>query len=288
MLKLRCEVLFLGLGPITHALAMKLIAQGQNLIVITDNSRISISNAKLPLNTFQELSWREALKYRITAESTFIGWRAPPQVKSLGGEIISWVKSTNLHTGKMFHLSSASVYPGNKGKFSETDYHFRSNRVSMNPKQALENLVGDIGFEKGVKFVNYRISNVYGNGLTQGFINESINNMKFKNSITIFKDLNLVRDYIFIDDLIYAILQLWRHEELDNALNISTGRGVPVSKVVDKLIALSDKEMKVLKIDAPGSLKLKSVLSCKRLEQIIPWRPKNLDETLKNLVLNSD
>jgi len=266
---------------------MKLIAQGRNIVVVTDKSRINLANAELPKDTFQEMNWKQALNHRITTESTFIGWRVPPQGQTQGDEIFSWIKSANLNTEKIFHLSSASVYLGDQEKFSETDYDSRRKKVAMNSKQALENLVCDIGVEKGATYVNFRISNVYGNGLTQGFINESINNMKVKNPITVYKDLDLIRDYLLIDDLIYAILRLWQYEELDNTLNISTGRGVPVSEVVNKLIALGNKDMKILKIDAPENIKSNSVLSCKRLEQIIPWSPKNLDETLKNLVFNS-
>jgi nucleoside-diphosphate-sugar epimerase len=266
---------------------MKLIAQGQSVVVITDNSRHSVANAKLPLNTFQEMSWRQALNCRITAESTFIGWRVPPQGRTLGDEIISWIKSTNFNTEKISHLSSASVYSGNREKFSETDYDSQNKGVFMNSKQALENLVCDISFEKGTKFVNYRISNVYGKGLTQGFINESIQNMNDKKPITVYKGLDLVRDFLLIDDLVYAILQLWEHEESVSTLNISTGRGVSISEIVSQLIAQGNKDLEIHNVEAPEGLKLNSVLSCKRLEQMIPWKPKNLDETIRNLVLSS-
>jgi nucleoside-diphosphate-sugar epimerase len=277
---LECEVLFLGFGPITHALASKFIAQNHKVIVVTDKSLFNDPEDHFPIGNFQKMNWSDALTKQIDAESTFIGWRKPPQ----GDEITSWVKSLNLKTRKLHHLSSASVYEGNKVKFSEMDFDFRKVREPKNDKQALEKLVGNIGIEKEVKFVNYRISNVYGVGLNHGFINESINNVRNNLPVKVFRNLDLVRDYLLLDDLISALLQLRLYEPLPEILNISTGQGTLVSEVVNQLNTLRANDLKLLEVDSPMKLKQKSVLSCKELEEIINWKPKRLDDALKNLI----
>jgi len=277
---LECEVLFLGFGPITHALASKFIAQNHKVIVVTDKSLYNGPEDHFLIGNFQKMNWSDALTEQIDAESTFIGWRKPPQ----GDEIASWVKSLNLKTRKLHHLSSASVYEGNKVKFSEMDFDFRKVREPKNDKQALEKLVGNIGIEKEVKFVNYRISNVYGFGLNHGFINESINNVRNDLPVKVFRNLDLVRDYLLLDDLISALLQLRLYEPLPEILNISTGQGILVSEVVNQLKDLGSEDLKLLEVDAPVGVKLKSVLSCKKLEEIINWKPKRLDDALKNLI----
>ena len=277
---MECEVLFLGFGPITYALASKLIEQNHKVIVVTNKSLLNGPEDHFPIDCFQKMKWSDALTEQIDAESTFIGWRKPPQ----GDEIASWVKSLNLKTRKLHHLSSASVYEGSRVKFSELDFDFRKVREPMNDKQALEKLVGNIGIEKEIEFVNYRISNVYGVGLNHGFINESLNNLKNYIPVKVFRNLDLVRDYLFLDDLISALLQLRLHKSLDEIVNISTGQGVSISEVVKKLKDSGIIDLKILEVDAPEGVNLKSVLSCKKLEEIIHWNPKLLDEALKNLI----
>ena len=274
---MECEVLFLGFGPITRALASKFIAQNHKVIVVTDKSLFNDPEDFFPIGNFQKMNWSDALTEQIDSESTFVGWRKPPQ----GDEITSWVKSSNLKTRKLHHLSSASVYEGNKMKFSEIDFDFRKVGEPRNDKQALEKLVGDIGIEKKIKFVNYRISNVYGVGLNHGFINESLNNLKNNIPVKVFSNLDLVRDYLLLDDLISALLQLRLYEPLPEILNISTGEGTLISEVVNQLKDLGSEDLKLQEEDAPVGVKLKSVLSCKKLEEIINWKPKRLDEALK-------
>lgn len=284
---MECEVLFLGFGPITHALATKFITQGHRIIVVTDKFTYSDAEKEFPVDSLITINWKDTLSHEINAEATYFGWRQPPEGQGLGKEIISWIKSANLKTGKLHHLSSASVYPGNQEEFSEIDYDFRLGRESLNPKQALEGLVCEIALEKELKFINYRISNVYGAGLDKGFINESIKSLRNNQPVKVYRHLDLVRDYLFMDDLISALLQLRSCEPLDEVLNISTGQGVSISEVINQLRDLGSIDIKLRQADAPEGLKLKSVLSCKKLEEIITWKPRLLNESLLNLIQNS-
>lgn len=284
---MECEVLFLGFGPITHALATNFIAQGHKVIAVTDKAYYRGTGDEFSLESFQRMNWKDTLSSQINAEATYIGWRQLPQGQKSGKDMISWVKSVNLKTTKVHHLSSASVYSGNQEEFSEIDFNFRLGGKPMNPKQALESLTCEIAHEKNTKFVNYRISNVYGVGLNQGFINESINNLKNNNPIKVFRNLDLVRDYLFLDDLIVALLELRLLDHEDEILNISTGIGITISEVVDLLNDMGSKDLKLLEVEAPKDLKYKSVLSCKKLEEKIHWKPRQLDESLLNSMLKT-
>jgi nucleoside-diphosphate-sugar epimerase len=281
---LECEVLFLGFGPITHALAKMLIAKGHKIIVITNQSKFSSSISKFPNDSFQTMSWADALNNQINSESTFIGWRQPPQSQVLGAELINWVKSANMNTRKIHHLSSAAVYTSNREIFSELDYDIRKTKNIMNSKQKLEKLVLDISLEKQSQFVNYRIANVYGMGLSEGFINESINNLKKKEPIRIYKKLDLVRDYLLIDDLVGALFNLLSQESSVEVFNISTGLGVEISEIIAHLKVLISEDLKIIEIEAPKETVFRSVLSCKRLESTISWTPQPLDKSLESLI----
>jgi nucleoside-diphosphate-sugar epimerase len=281
---LECEVLLLGFGPITHAFDKGLVAKGHKVVAVSQMPSTRIATSKFPPNSFHAISWQDVLSQQVSSASTYIGWRQSPQSQPLGVELLNWVKSANLRTGKIHHLSSASVYEGSKELFSELDYDTATNKKPLNLKQALEKLVVDLSKEKESKFVNYRVSNVYGSGLYQGFINESLDNLKGGEPVRIFKEFDLVRDYILIEDLVSGLIDLRLHESSDEILNLSTGRGVAVSEIVAHLKDLGVTDLKLLEIEAPESTIPRSVLSCKKLEETITWKPQTIEQTLGRLV----
>ncbi len=281
---MECEVLLLGFGPITHAFANSLIAKGHKVIAVSQRPSTHRVNAEFPLDSFHAISWEETLSQQVSSASTYIGWRESPESQRLGVELINWVKSANLRTGKIHHLSSASVYAGDRESFSEIDYSFLTNYEALNSKQILEKFVVDLSREKKSEFVNYRISNVYGSGLHQGFINESLDNLKNGEPVKLYKELDLIRDYILIDDLVSGLMDLRLHNYSDETLNISTGYGVTISEIISHLKDLGVSDLKLLEIAAPKNTIPRSVLSCRRLEEIISWKPQRIEETLDRLV----
>ena len=282
---MKCDVLFLGFGPITHAFAKKLTSQGHKVIAVSDRSVAVENKVVFPPNSFQTISWSDALKLEIKSQSTYICWRQSPKNRILGPELVNWVKSPNLRTQKIHHLSSASVYKGNQAIFSESDYDYRNSGANLNSKQELEKLVLEISQVKQSTFVNYRVSHVYGAGLTQGFIAESIKNLAENQPIRIYKKLDLIRDYLFIDDLVGALVDLRLHECQDEVLNISTGHGAAISEVINLLKLSTAKDLKIFEIEAPSGILSRSVLSCKKLEETITWKPKRLDMTIDKLLI---
>ena len=283
---MECEVLFLGFGPITLALAKNLIGKGYKVAAVTKRKTKEKANSEFSPDLFTLMDWQTAIAQHIISESTYIGWRKSPQSQPLGEDLINWVKSAKMETRKIHHLSSASVYSINKELFSESDYDFRIKEAAINSKQELENLVLEIGQEKLIRFVNYRISNVYGAGLNQGFINESINNFVSNNPIRIYKQVDLVRDYLSMDDLIKAFLELRLHKFTDEALNLSSGYGTAISEITSVFKVLNVVDLKFIEVEAPKRTLDRSVLSCKRLEEIIPWRPIGVKQSLLHLLQN--
>ena len=280
---MECDVLFLGFGPITYAFAKKLITKGHKVIAVSENS-IEGTNDRFPRDLFHTMKWTEVIRNHIVSESTYISWRQSPHNRVLGPELINWVKSLEMKTEKIHHLSSASVYRGEQIFFSETDYDFRKSSTHLNPKQKLERLVLEISSEKRTKYVNYRISNVYGSGLSYGFINESLNKVRDNLPIKISNKLDLVRDYLLIDDLVTALLNLRLLEYSDEILNISTNHGVSISEVIAHFKSSSIKNFKLLEVEIPVKTILRSVLSCKKLEETISWKPQLLFECLDTLM----
>ncbi len=254
------------------------------MVAVSQRPSTRSASLKFPSNSLQAISWHDVLSQQVISESTYIGWRQSPQSQPLGVDLIDWVKSASLRTGKIHHLSSASVYTGHKVQFSEKDYDPVTDNKLVNLKQALEKLVVNLSQEKECKFVNYRISNVYGSGLHQGFINESLENLKGGEPVRVYKDLDLVRDYILIDDLVSGLIDLRMHESSDEILNLSTGRGVAVSEIIAHLKDLGINGLKLLEKESPENIMPRSVLSCKKLEETITWKPRMIEENMPRLV----
>ncbi len=278
---MECEVLFLGFGPITHSFMSNLIEKGKKVIVVTKRPIEISTTACYPSDLFQVLDWSDAINSRIECISTYIGWRESPQSQADGQELLNWVESANLKTAKIHHLSSASVYTGEQVYFLESDFNFRKTEGSLNAKQELERIVSEISLVKQAKFVNYRIANVYGIGFNRGFIDESIHNLRNNQPIKIYKHSDLIRDYLLVDDLVSALSLLRLHEFPQENLNISTGFGSSISEVVALFKMLKSEDLEFIEEEAPANLLLRSVLSCKTLQETIYWNPKLLENSLK-------
>ncbi len=278
---MECEVLFLGFGPISHAFAKRLIGKGHKVVAVTEQFIASEAETELSSDSLTMMNWQPAILQEIRSESTYIGWRQPPQIHPLGNELINWVKSPKVETRKIHHLSSASVYAGDKELFLESDHDFRIKKVKMNSKQELEHLVLEVAEEKQTRFVNFRISNVYGSKLNKGFINEAINSIKHHQAIKTFKQLDLVRDYLSIDDLIEALIELRLNDFDDERLNLSSGQGLAISDIVSELKKLNSNDLIITEVEPPEGILRRSVLSCGRLEEIIPWKPICIQDSLK-------
>ena len=67
-------------------------------------------------------------------------------------------------------------------------------------------------------------------------------------------------------------------------MNLSTGYGIAISEIVSKLNELTSGRLNFLEVDPPMGVVLRSVLSCERLESIIPWRPRSFEESIEGLI----
>jgi hypothetical protein len=211
-------------------LAKGLIAKGHEVVAVSQRPSTRSASLKFPSNSLQAISWHDVLSQQVISESTYIGWRQSPQSQPLGVDLIDWVKSASLRTGKIHHLSSASVYTGHKVQFSEKDYDPVTDNKLVNLKQALEKLVVNLSQEKECKF-----------------------------------DLRM-------------------HESSDEILNLSTGRGVAVSEIIAHLKDLGINGLKLLEKESPENIMPRSVLSCKKLEETITWKPRMIEENMPRLV----
>ena len=95
--------------------------------------------------------------------------------------------------------------------------------------------------------INYsilRLFNVYGNGQTNGVIANFKKNISKNNPLIIFGDGNAIRDFIYIDDVIDAIILSM--ESKSGIYNIASGVGISIINLAKLLIELSGKNSKII------------------------------------------
>lgn len=116
-------------------------------------------------------------------------------------------------------------------------------------KQIIENSVQFEHRYSGLNYLIIRPSNLYGPGqnihIKQGLISTSIGKILKHEKIVIWGDGNIVRDYVYIDDLSYAFSELIRLEVKNDTFNIGSGKGYSVNEIIKKLRNLFNEDFDV-------------------------------------------
>lgn len=278
------DLIFFGFGDITKNLINRYSLNQENICVISNNPNLLKTNLKYSKinRDFMTLDWKTAIKSEISSNTTFIAWRDLKYFLNI--ETLTWINSHKYKTKKIIHLSSASVYEPPKEKFKEIDFLIKIDNLgeyekqrNFNSKQLLEAKLQWLSKIKQADLINLRISNVYGKNLSKGFINESISNILNNRPVQLYSDINPIRDYLFIDDLTFAITQLNMLNLYSSNINISTGVGLASTEVVEALHSKSIIDFQTIELKSPKNLQQKSVLDCSKLEKLIHWNPKQVE-----------
>ena len=155
-------------------------------------------------------------------------------------------------------------------------------------KLATENVLRVYGRQCGLDYRVLRVSNPYGpwqlgrNG--QGVIGAWLRQALSGREIEVWGDGSVVRDYIYVDDLLRAILAAIEYEGSDRIFNIGSGRGESLRNVLDVIQQLCDVRVRFGEsrpVDVPMS-----VLDISRASAELKWAPvvqlqRGIDETLR-------
>ncbi|MDQ3021123.1 MAG: NAD-dependent epimerase/dehydratase family protein [Bacteroidota bacterium] len=147
-------------------------------------------------------------------------------------------------------------------------------------------------FEKiyGLDYYIFRLSNPYGarqnplaaQGVISVFINKVINNDK----ITIWGDGKVIRDYIYIKDVVKVLVDSLSKDSQEKIFNLSSGKGHSLNEIIKLIKKVSGKEIRVenkvgRSIDVPVN-----VLDNTLIKKIFNWKPKTTIEEGISLTYN--
>lgn len=116
-------------------------------------------------------------------------------------------------------------------------------------KQMMENSIQYVHRTAGLKYLILRPSNPYGHGQNiharQGLIAVAMGKILAAESIEVWGNGSNIRDYIYIDDLAEAVVQLLEKDVYNTTVNIGSGEGASINDIIHILRDVVDEEVKV-------------------------------------------
>ena len=267
------KIIVFGAGEITNLLIKDLTLSGKKVICVTENSFGQVDDL-LHIN-LEIATYKEITNKKLKVDTAIFSWKDLSRLIQDNQAVLRWLESEMFQASKSIHLSSASVYKLSDEPQSE-DYDV----LESNAKVELEKSLKNLSIRKKTKHTDLRISNVYGIAIHYGFIGSLFDSIKSGIEIQILQNLNIIRDYIHVEDVIYAIKMLLEIDNYPDCINISTGIGTTLSELLD---AFSAKGFNFdNRIDLSTEVKVRefSVLDCKCLAGLIEWQPKSLKQFL--------
>lgn len=126
----------------------------------------------------------------------------------------------------------------------------------------------------GIKVVILRPFNVYGPGQNDDFLIPLIIRQILDRTPVYIKDLYPKRDYVYVQDIIDAIIKSINLDENFNIINIGTGRSYSVKDVIDIIQSALETSSEILSSDErrPGEV-MDTQADISKAKKILDWSP---------------
>ena len=152
-----------------------------------------------------------------------------------------------------------------------------------------EDLIKFYGRVHGLHYRIMRISNIYGypvsRRVSQGVIDIFLNKLRNDQDLELWGSSDIVRDYLFIEDLfdaISALLQLPDGQDL--TVNVGSGYGVTIERIIQVLAEVTGKNPTVHSKPVHYAGIPYNVLDCSLLKTMTGWKPhQTIESAIKKL-----
>lgn len=129
----------------------------------------------------------------------------------------------------------------------------------------------------GIEYRIARPSNIYGEGQRlhthQGVVGVFVDKVLHGKPIEIWGDGNIERDYLYIADLVSALIALLDHHGPSHIFNISSGQGYSLFEIIDVIRRITNAEINTRMHPRRGFDVPVNILSSKRLQDETGWAP---------------
>ncbi len=179
---------------------------------------------------------------------------------------------------KIVYFSSGGTIYGNSTELKISEEHSQNPICSYGiVKLSIEKYLLMYKELYSIEPLILRISNPYGPGQrnceVQGLIGAFLRNITEGKSIEIWGNGEVVRDYIYISDVIDAC-ELAIEKNLSGIFNIGTGKGYSVNQVIDLIKKVYPSKFNISYKEKRNFDVERAVLDIQKANMIIGWRPK--------------
>ena len=144
-------------------------------------------------------------------------------------------------------------------------------------KLAIEKYIAVFRALYGLPYVIIRASNPYGwtfeRKKNQGIIDVALRKALKNETITIWGDGSVVRDFIYIDDLTEALYKIVKSDLTDEIINVGTGTGVSVNRILSAIEQTIGRTLQKEYVPERGFDVSSNVLNVQKVLTKLGWSP---------------
>jgi len=186
---------------------------------------------------------------------------------------------------KLIFTSTSEIYGKlNKVPFKEDSDRFlgspQTNRWCYSTSKSLvEHYITASGKESKLKFIIFRLFNVYGPGLKGRVVDEFINKSLLNQKIMINGNGKQTRSFLFIDDCIDAFYKIFKKNINNEVYNIGSDNEISMIKLANKVKKICNSKSKIIfnskKFTKVGGYEdiSRRVPSIEKLKKKMKWKP---------------
>lgn len=301
------KVLVTGAGGfVGQHLLNKLLMKKNEVVAINRKNNIFLSSLDIPVYETDILDFDTILNcikkekpdvlIHLAAQSNVgISWNKPILTASTNIE-----GSLNLYkaffevnpNGKFINIGSSDEY-GLTAKLGiplVEEMECKPQNPYSISKYCTEQMILQLAKKDKVNVVSTRSFNHFGPGQNTGFVISDFASQvaKIKKGLVENKifvgDLSASRDFLYIDDVVDAYIKIAENKIPNGVYNISSGIGIKIEYILNKLIELSNMNIEVI-IDKnkfrPAEVK-KFIGNSDKLKELVGWKPTvNFDDGLE-------
>lgn len=274
--------------------------------VITYGRKANISIAKLPLNNVRhiqgdfatETEWERILEdvdicFHLISTTVPKSSNDSPiwDVESNVIGTLRLLEALKRSTSRLIFSSSGGTIYGAVGDKEISEQYPTNPLCSYGiTKLTIEKYLSLYRELYGIDSVSLRIANPYGPGQRpnnlQGAVGVFIGRILRGHTIDIWGDGSVVRDYIFIDDVVTALIAAANYHGRNNVFNIGSGTGVSLLQLIKAIEDVTNKTADIIRHPSRGFDVQRNVLDISLAESELAWKPSialtvGLQETAK-------
>ncbi len=178
---------------------------------------------------------------------------------------------------KIIYASSGAVYPPSSMPHQEKEADF-SGKFYGSSKLIAEKYCWLYNINFACSFVALRFARVYGKGMTRNPIYDILKGIKHSKKIKFYESLNSCYDFVYVKDVVRALIISQNKDWENQIVNISSGKGIVLKNLIKKVEQIIGDKIRVEVIQDRQTIDILDNSKAKKLG----WQPRySLDEGLK-------